>query len=239
LVLPRSGCRFQLLEAEKFYKNGKSQNCAFLEADFSSPCAILFPRSMRPASRSLVSAFRRLWLAFLLAFALARAGDAPAAIRTLADPTAATQLIQQQTLATVILFTDTECPISNKYAPEVRRLAKKFQQARFWLAYPHPGTTPAQIAAHLKAYDYPCGAVRDPEHHLVRLSGAKVTPEAAVFQGGKLVYRGRVDDRFPALGVQRPEATARDLEAVLEEIAQGKNPAFRSTRAVGCSIATP
>lgn len=192
---------------------------------------------MRLASRSLVSAFRRLWLAFLFALALARAGDQPADIRTLTDSAAATQMIQQQTFATVILFTDTECPISNKYAPEVRRLAKKFQNARFWLAYPHPATTAAQIAAHLKAYDYPCGAVRDPEHHLVRLSGAKVTPEAAVFQAGKLVYRGRIDDRFPALGVKRPEATSHDLEAVLEEIGEGKKPAFRSTPAVGCSIA--
>ncbi len=184
----------------------------------------------RPASRMLP-------VLLALAMSLAYTKEPAPEIRTIADSGAAAQLIHQQTLATVILFTDTECPISNKYAPEVQRLVKKFHHVRFWLAYPDPGTTASAIAEHLKAYAYPCGALRDPDHHLVRRCGARVTPEAAVFLGETLVYRGRIDDRFPALGVKRPEPGSRDLEAVLDQIARGEKPTFRTAPAVGCSIA--
>src|ERR1043165_1536164 len=40
--------------------------------------------------------------------------------------------------ATVLLFLGHECPISNRYAPELRRLHDKFapRGVRFWLVYP-------------------------------------------------------------------------------------------------------
>src|ERR687888_56342 len=40
----------------------------------------------------------------------------------------------------VFLFTRTDCPISNRYAPEVRRLYAKFAAsgATFYLVYPDP-----------------------------------------------------------------------------------------------------
>jgi len=192
---------------------------------------------MRAAILIFKPVFRRLPVLLALAISLIQAKEPNPEIRTIADSGAAAQLIHQQTLATVILFTDTECPISNKYAPEVQRLVKKFPNARFWLAYPDAGTSASAIAEHLKAYSYPGGALRDPDHHLVRLCGARVTPEAAVFLADTLVYRGRIDDRFPALGVKRPEPGSRDLEAVLEQIARGEKPAFRTAPAVGCSIA--
>ena len=43
--------------------------------------------------------------------------------------------------AVVLIFTRTDCPISNRYAPEVRRLYERFHDrgVRFWLVYPDPG----------------------------------------------------------------------------------------------------
>ncbi|MBI3869509.1 MAG: redoxin domain-containing protein [Verrucomicrobia bacterium] len=141
--------------------------------------------------------------------------------------------------ATVFLFVSTECPISNRYAPEVRRLQKKFARfnVRFWLVYSDPQTSVEAIREHLKAYQLPVDVLRDSKHALVRLSQARTTPEAAVFlPGGRLAYHGRIDDRFVALGKERPEATRHDLEMVLEAIAHGKPAPFASTPSVGCYI---
>src|SRR5258708_33881879 len=58
-------------------------------------------------------------------------------------------------------------------------------------------------------------ALRDPKHSLVKYAGATITPEAAVLAGGRLVYRGRIDDRYVELGVERPTPTRHDLADAL------------------------
>ncbi len=141
--------------------------------------------------------------------------------------------------ATVFLFIRSDCPISNRYAPEIRRLYEKFapQGVSFWLVYPDPNEAPAAIRKHLKEYEYPFGALRDPSHSLVKLAGAKVTPEAAVFMGaGKMVYHGRIDDLYVDFGKTRRAPTTHDLEQVLQAILAGKPVHEASAPAVGCFI---
>jgi hypothetical protein len=64
-----------------------------------------------------------------------------------------------------------------------------------------------------------------------------VTPEAAVYAGGRIVYRGRIDDRHVDLGVERPSATRHELADALASIVAGKAVAQPTTQAVGCFIA--
>jgi ribosomal protein L35AE/L33A len=144
------------------------------------------------------------------------------------------------TKAIVFLFTSTECPISNRYAPEVRRLAQAYgaKGVVFRLIYPNPAETPAAIREHIAAFQYAgAEALRDPAHALVKLAGATVTPEAAVYTGGRLAYRGRIDNRYVELGVERPAATQRDLADALAAVVAGKAVASPTTQAVGCFIA--
>src|SRR3954447_6169037 len=70
----------------------------------------------------------------------------------------------------VLVFVSSECPISNQYAPELRRLVRTFEPkgARFWLVYPSERDTPAKIRTHLAAFDFGMRALRDAEHVLVR-----------------------------------------------------------------------
>src|SRR5258707_14782986 len=80
------------------------------------------------------------------------------------------------TKAIVFLFTSTDCPISNRYAPEVRRIAEEFaaKGVLFRLAYPNPAEQADAIREHMKAYAY-TGAfepVRDPKLALVKFAGA-------------------------------------------------------------------
>lgn len=135
----------------------------------------------------------------------------------------------------VLIFTRTDCPISNRYAPEISRLAKR-ANARFWLVYVDSSQSLAAVRAHTREYGYTVAAVIDPKHELVKHSGASITPEVAVFLHGKLVYRGRIDNRHVDAGATRPAATVHDLEDVLSRISAGEPMKFRSTKAVGCFI---
>lgn len=141
---------------------------------------------------------------------------------------------------TVLIFVSTDCPVSNRYAPEIKRLYDEFtpQGVRFRLVYPNPLDGEAAIRKHLQEYGYPQIAERDQDHALVKKAGATITPEAAVFDAReRLVYRGRIDDRFVELGRERPGATQHDLKNALSALLAGKTVSPSQTQAVGCFIA--
>lgn len=141
-------------------------------------------------------------------------------------------------VATVLVFTTTDCPISNRYAPEIQRLAGKFGNAKFVLVYPVASDTPEVIDAHRKKFAYTIDAVRDTNQQLVKFTGVSVTPEVAVVdRNQRVVYRGRIDDRYLEFGKDRPQATERDLERALEAVVEHRPVAVRETRAVGCFLA--
>lgn len=142
--------------------------------------------------------------------------------------------------AAVFVFVSIDCPISNRYAPEVRRLQQAFGEkgVAFTLVYPNPAESAAAIRDHLRAYNFPLTAVRDPTHALVRHAQVSVTPEVAVFTpDGALAYRGRIDNRYVSLGVERPAATQHDLAAALTALLDGRPVREPRTRAVGCYVA--
>jgi len=144
------------------------------------------------------------------------------------------------TKATVFLFVSTDCPISNRYAPDVRRLHDTYTKdgVVFWLVYPNPADSIADIREHLASFKYADAALRDTKHDLVKFAGATITPEAAVYDGkGTLKYRGRIDDRYSAVGIEKAMATKHDLQDAIAATLAGKPVARRFTQAVGCYVA--
>jgi hypothetical protein len=147
----------------------------------------------------------------------------------------------------ILLFMTTDCPISNRYAPEIKRLASEYRTpvTHFWLVFPVPSDTkdPDRIRKHLAAFDYGVTAILDTRQSLVKLAGVTVTPEVAVIDPkDRVVYRGRIDDRYVDLGRDRVIPTTHDLEDMLKEAVAGNllEPpgAFkpRRTVAVGCYL---
>jgi hypothetical protein len=139
----------------------------------------------------------------------------------------------------VVFFITNDCPISNGYAREIHRICDAFAgRAACFLNYVDPDLTPQLAAKHAADYghgDYP--AFVDTKHLLVQAAGATVTPEAVVIApGGKIVYRGRIDNTYVTWGARRPEATERDLRAALDAVLQGRPVAAPRTKAVGCFI---
>ena len=142
--------------------------------------------------------------------------------------------------ATVFVFITTDCPIANRYAPEIQRLQAAFtsQGVRFWLVYANPHEPLASIRNHLRQFQYTIPALRDPEHALVRFTKVTVSPEAAVVdQGGALLYHGRIDDRWVNIGRDRPSPTHGDLAEALRATLDGKPVAQSATPAIGCILA--
>jgi hypothetical protein len=185
------------------------------------------------------------WTVLALACVLpARAGAAAPAGRHVVDldGRGVDPLPARGAAPTVLVFTRTDCPLSNRYAPTLRRLHDRFARrgTAFWLVYAD-GTEPVEaIRRHGRDFGFGFRVLRDPDHALVGLTGATVTPEAAVFVAGEagpqMVYRGRIDDRAVEVGRTRPRATTRDLEQVLEALEAGDKVAPHTTPAVGCFI---
>ena len=141
--------------------------------------------------------------------------------------------------AHVLVFTTTDCPISNRYAPEIQRLAAAYaaRGVRFWIVYPVPGDTPEKIRAHVSQFGLDLPVVRDTAFTLVRTTGVSVTPEVAVIDArGERVYRGRVDDRYVDFGVDRPAPTTRDLDRALANLLAGQPIEPSTTPAIGCIL---
>jgi len=144
--------------------------------------------------------------------------------------------------ATVFLFLNAECPISNRYAPELRRLNASLKPRRvaFRIVYPGEDASVKDIRRHVREFELPGEPLRDPRLALARATGASVTPEAVVIlPDGRMAYRGRIDDQFPDLNAKRPAPTRRDLEEALNEILSGKPVSRPRTKAVGCAIQGP
>jgi hypothetical protein len=142
--------------------------------------------------------------------------------------------------ARVFLFVRTDCPITNRYAPELRRIAAEFtgRQVEFWLVYPDPAETVTGIETHVAQYNLPGTPLRDARHQLVRLGQATVSPEAAVFNhAGQLVYTGRIDDRYVDFGKARPAPRTHDLEEAIAATLEGKPVIQSKTKAIGCYLA--
>lgn len=147
------------------------------------------------------------------------------------------------TKVAVLIFVRSDCPISNKYAPEIRRIRDAYAQrgVAFHLVYADPDESAAAIRAHGRDYDLGIEAMRDPRHAMVRATGVTVTPEAVLFlpraSGPEQVYRGRIDDRFVDLGKERSTPTTHDLEEALDAVLGGRSVRTPTTEAVGCLIA--
>lgn len=138
----------------------------------------------------------------------------------------------------VLIFVRTDCPVANRYAPVIQKLSDEYaQRAQFWLVYPDKTENAEVIRQHDRQYGYKIPALRDPQHALVKLSQARITPEAAVFdKSGKLIYHGRIDDLYVDMARSRRTATTHELDDAIKAALSGKNLDFATKPAVGCYI---
>jgi hypothetical protein len=195
-------------------------------------------RLTRPAAAGACTLLAPLLAGLVLGCRTAPPSPTPTGVRDLEGSPVDT-LATRGAAVSVLVFTRTDCPISNRYAPEVNRLHRELgpRGVAFWLVYVDRDEPTEDIRRHVALYAYACPAVRDGDHALVALTGARVTPEAAVFVGRRMVYRGRIDDRVQDFGKERAAPSRRDLELAILAALDGRPVDPATTRAVGCFIA--
>jgi len=178
----------------------------------------------------------------LLMLAIGAGFPGPPATDLNGDPV--TELAPAGTRAVVLFFAASDCPISNRYIPEMQRLAKQFEPLgiHVWFVYPNPGDTAEVVRAHDLEFAIGASTALDRSQTLTRMARATTTPEAAVFvpHGTSLreVYRGRIDDRYLALGSERPQPAHHDLEEAIRAVLAAKPVPQPAGPPVGCSIVT-
>ncbi len=141
--------------------------------------------------------------------------------------------------AVVLLFLGVECPVSNGYAPEFRRIAEAYSSrgVTFYGLHPDPDVTGEAARQHAAEYGLPFPILLDPSQVVARQAGVKLTPEAVVLASdGRILYRGRIDDRYDPRGRRREVPTSRDLRDALNATLAGRAPKPAAGEAFGCHL---
>ena len=178
-------------------------------------------------------------VAFGLAAALASsASDAPADFAfTDLDGVAHRPLEPGDRIASVLVFFWHDCPMSNAYAPELNRIAAAHTNFAFYIVQVDADLTVAAAKEHARTFALRPPVLLDPQHRLVKRVQAIATPEAVVVgKNGGVLYRGRIDDGYAALGKKRAAVTEHDLIDALDALAAGRPLKKTETRPPGCLI---
>lgn len=146
---------------------------------------------------------------------------------------------EKPSLATVLVFLDTECPVCQQYTRPLASLHRQYaaRGVRFQSIFPSPTDDRAAIAAFNKAYALFFAGQPDPGRVRVRQYRATVTPEVVLLdERGLIVYQGAIDDWFVALGRHRREPTQHYLLDALNALLDGRPVTIARTEPVGCRI---
>ena len=141
-----------------------------------------------------------------------------------------TPLSQPDQKAIILFFVLPDCPISNAYAPEIKRVSAEYSQRKIasFVVYVDPDLTIDAAKKHAKDYGYECPVICDPSLKLVQQTGVTIAPEVAV-----------LDANGKRLCKRRPKATELDLRNTLDAILNGKPVPNETTQSIGCFIAKP
>ena len=142
--------------------------------------------------------------------------------------------------AICIIFVSTDCPISNSYQPELRRLHQKYEPEgiAFVMLHATAGMEPERIREHVKDYKIEIPVGIDSHQAIAKALQAATIPEAFVLSadGETIRYRGRIDNLYEAFGKKRPRPTSHELRDALHAIVTGQEVPIASTDPVGCRL---
>ena len=139
----------------------------------------------------------------------------------------------------VLFFLAIDCPISNGYVPEIRRIYEKYSKlgVKFYAVQSDPAKDAAASAKFVADYKLPFPMLLDPTHSLASELEASITPEVALIAPtGEVQYLGRIDNLYVQIGQKRYAATEFDLRNALDAALAAKPIRVNRTKAVGCSI---
>lgn len=140
---------------------------------------------------------------------------------------------------TAVIFTCNECPYSKGYEDRLIDLAKSYQPKGVGFVAINsndptivPGDGFDFMVKRAQEKGFPFPYILDATQQIAIGYGARVTPHIFLLDaGGKLVYRGRVDD-----SLKTDEVKSSDFKAALEAVSSGKPVPVAETKAFGCGV---
>lgn len=138
----------------------------------------------------------------------------------------------------VIAYTGLGCPISNRYAPRLMKLAKEHrkQGVRFVGINANPQDSRKAISKEAKELGIKFPMLQDKAQKLTEQLDAKTTTEVFVVdKDGIIRYRGMIDDQY-ALGEGRTEPKYHYLDKGIRAALKGETAFTSRTAAPGCVI---
>src|SRR5262245_1833446 len=143
--------------------------------------------------------------------------------------------------ATVLVFTNTTCPLVQKYWPKLKRLDEEYLGRGVQFVAVNVGADDEiqEVAQQAIDFGVTFPFVKDTTGACASALGVQRTPEVAVLGSErKLRYRGRIDDQ-QRLGGARPDVTEDSLKIALDDLLAGREVAIAETPVDGCLITLP
>jgi len=131
--------------------------------------------------------------------------------------------------AVVVLFLSTVCPYANYFGDHIRELDERYgpRGVLFVGVNSNGWESRDEVAEHAKRRGLAFAMIKDEDHALARLLGARATPEAFVIDaGGRLRYHGWVKSR----------QESPDLQRAIEDVLAGRPVRRPETKAFGCAV---
>jgi len=140
----------------------------------------------------------------------------------------------KDSVAMVILFIATECPVSNAYNERMENIYNEYGPKGF--AFLGINSNKAEFVDRIKEHaednslTFPI--LKDENNVIADMFEASVTPEAYVLGSEfEILYHGRIDNSR-----NESEVISKDLEKALDEILSGIQVSKKETKAFGCTI---
>lgn len=140
--------------------------------------------------------------------------------------------------AIVLVFTNTTCPLAQKYLPTLTALEKEYRakDVQFASLNAAEEDTVIAIATQSVKYDVEFPLLKDFGGTCARALGVTRTPEAVVLDAERrIVYRGRIDDQF-RLGGARKAPSTHELKDAIDAVLAERPVPTPETEVDGCPI---
>ncbi len=140
--------------------------------------------------------------------------------------------------ASVFVFLDPDCPLSQNYTLTLQRLNDRYEPSGMAVYAVFPGDLRhAAVDSFRTAYRLTIPVFYDPGLEFVRRYKVTVTPEVLLLDAAShVVYRGAIDNWAIDLGKKRSRITENYLDDAMAAVAGDRPVPLARTEPVGCYI---
>ncbi len=148
------------------------------------------------------------------------------------------RLSEQDASVVVLYFNSTQCPVTNRYMPSLRKMQSELTDDKVVTVVINSNQHDSadEMRKHAIDYDLTFPVLRDATGQVARNLAVTRTAEAIVLDRNlKVRYRGAIDDRYER-GVTRPKATKHFVSDALTSVLAGRSVGIPITDVEACPL---